>query len=349
MSPKPSLSICIPSYNRVSELFRCLKSIDATNKESIEIVICEDCSPRREEITEIVEEFKSNTEYAVVYESNATNLGFDRNLNKLINVAKGEYLLFITDDDMFTGKAIDEVIDHLKRNDCAVAFTPYVDKKTGVIERKFYGSLALEKGINGVKRYLFNSILLSGLIFKKDKMPDYSADKFKDLIYSQVYLFSTLLLNYDGCYIDVPLVYCVGDGENAFGLNESSESNELLADRQSPLSNLEYHKSLIKLIRMFDVDNDVCLLEGFSKEYSIRSFTGMYIARKKGINELKAYWATMRLLNIKICAIAHVYYWFLFLFGYKACSLIFYIPKAVLLSARKIYSYLSGGLLRGLQ
>lgn len=50
MNSTPILSICITSYNRPNELYRCLKSIDVSNISDIEVVISEDKSPKREEI-----------------------------------------------------------------------------------------------------------------------------------------------------------------------------------------------------------------------------------------------------------------------------------------------------------
>lgn len=267
-------------------------------------------------------------------------MGFDRNFAKLLGIARGKFILFSTDDDMFIKGSLDKVIDHLNVSDAAISFTPYMDKKTGIVERKFPKSFILNKGIKSVKNYLYCSILLSGLIFQNDKIVNYSSERFKDLIYSQVYLFATLLLKNDGLYIDIPLVHCVGDGENAFGLNESSEKNVLLSDRKSSLSNLEYHKALIEVIKIFDSENATDLLNSFSKEYSLRSFTGMYIARKNSRDELKAYWIMMKSLNIKTYATSHIYYWLLSILGCKVCDLIFYVPKAGLLKARQLKSRL---------
>ena len=94
LSRKPFLSICITSYNRVNELYRCLKSVDTVYKDLIEIVVSEDCSPKKDEIAQIVNRFVSETDYYVLYNTNAYNLGYDRNLGKLIELAKGEYLVF---------------------------------------------------------------------------------------------------------------------------------------------------------------------------------------------------------------------------------------------------------------
>jgi hypothetical protein len=61
-----------------------------------------------------------------------------------------------------------------------------------------------------------------------------------------------MMLHYGGYYFEKPSVLCVGDGENAYGISESSGGNAILANRKSVKSNLEFNKTLIKVIRMFD-------------------------------------------------------------------------------------------------
>ena len=103
------------------------------------------------------------------------------------------------------------------------------------------------------------------------------------------------------------------------------------------LSNLEYHKSLIKVIKIFDLENKTNLINVFSKEYSIRSYTGMSIARKSSISVLKKYWKAMEKLNIQIHPIAHIYYFMLLILGSRISSFILYIPKSLLLLARYFF------------
>lgn len=336
MFRKPFLSICITSYNRVNELYRCLKSIDTVYKDLIEIIVSEDCSPKKDEIEKIVKRFVLETDYSVIYNTNVNNLGYDRNLGKLIELARGEYILFMSDDDAFCGRALDKIIDTLQEMDCAVAFSPFIINDTGdFFNRKFAKTMLIPKGIKNVKKYLYCSILFSGLIFKKDRIIDYSADKFKNLIYFQVYLFASSLYKNNGCYIDVPLVQCIGDGENAFGLSDSSEKNQLLADRKSIHSSLEYHKVLIKVIEIFDNENRTNLIDSFAREYSLRAYVGMSRACKAGKREFINYWNTMKSLNIKLSLIARMYYWALKILGYKVCDFIFQIPRKILLGFRK--------------
>lgn len=336
LSCKPFLSICITSYNRVDELYRCLKSVDTVYKDIIEIIVSEDCSPKKDEIAQIVNRFMSETEYYVFYNTNIKNLGYDCNLGKLIELAKGRYILFMSDDDTFCEKALDKIIITLQETDCAVAFSPFIVNNAGdYFNREFTKTKLIPQGIENVKKYIYCSILFSGLIFKKQQIINYSADKFKNLIYSQVYLFASVLYKNTGCYIDVPLVKYVGDGENAFGLSDSSEKNPLLANRELICSSLEYHKVLFKVIEIFDDENGTDLMKSFSKDYSLRSYGWMFKARKAGKNELTNYWIKMNTLNIKLSLITKIYYWALKILGYKICDSIFFFPRKITLNLIK--------------
>jgi len=302
----------------------------------IEIVVSEDCSPKREEIRNIVNQYVSKTDYCVSYNTNVNNLGYDCNLGKLIKLARGEYILFISDDDAFCGGALDKIIDALREIDCAVVLTPFI---TSYNKAKFGRRLAkttmlIPQGIKNVKRYLYCSILFSGLIFKKSLISDYSPDKFKNLIYFQLYLFASVLHKNTGYYIDVPLVQCINDGENSFGVSDSSEKNPLLADRKSIYSNLEYHKKLIRVIEIFDGENGTDLMNSFAREYSLRGYGGMSKACKAGKREFYNYWTKMNSLNIKLSLISKIYYWALKIFGYKVCDVVFFIPKSILIGLR---------------
>jgi glycosyltransferase involved in cell wall biosynthesis len=94
------LSICIPSYNRPESLLRLLQSVDA-QVEKIEIVIAEDHAPRRKEVSNQVNLFKESSVYQVVYHENEINLGYDANIRSLLSLAKGNFVLFMGDDDAF--------------------------------------------------------------------------------------------------------------------------------------------------------------------------------------------------------------------------------------------------------
>lgn len=328
------LSICITSYNRTKELFRCLNSIESKLGNEIEIIVSEDCSPKKDEIREIVEEYIKKAKFKVIFNSNEINLGYDRNLGKLIELARGKYILFLSDDDSLISDALDKIIDGLKKKSPAMAFSPFYEKTSDTLERKFYSNFNINSGAENAGKYLYSSILFSGLIFEKEKVKDYNANNFVNLMYFQVYLFLNIVNRYGAYYFDIPLVFCMNDGENAFGISESSIKNELLANRKSIFSNLEYHKGLISVIKIFDNENKTNVISQFSKEYSLRMYGGLARARRVGMTELQQYWSLAKKIDLKLTFVAKAYYILLLIFGKRVSDFIVTLPKKILLKVR---------------
>jgi hypothetical protein len=230
--------------------------------------------------------------------------------------------------------ALDKVLDQLNTN--ALAFSPFYYDFTKKYERHYQKSFSIPAGIKSVEKYIYCSILFSGLIFKSEYVNDIKSSRFKNLNYFQVYLFSTILSKYGGQYINIPLVQCLGDGENAFGISDSSKNNTLLADRRTAYSNLEYHKGLIKTIKIFDNDNKCNLIDLFSKNYSLRSYSGMVNSRRRGKKELVKYWEKMNDLGIKISFVAKIYYYLLYVFGCNISDFMVSIPKYITVKIREV-------------
>lgn len=106
------LSICIPTYNRKDCLIQCLESI--VNKQDlseIEIVISDNASS--DGTNEIMKEYLIKYPN-IIYFRNDENIGFDKNVLKVISLASGKYCLFIGDDDAFFDQSLTNTIDILK-------------------------------------------------------------------------------------------------------------------------------------------------------------------------------------------------------------------------------------------
>lgn len=335
------LSICITSYNRLSELERCLNSIDCVQVSEIEIVVSEDHSPLRNEIKELVDFFSTTSRYKIVFNSNKINQGYDRNLGVLITLSSAKYILFISDDDCFSKNELSRLIEFLKQNEINAGFLPYyVGTQTGKLARRYTkGSFRINSDIESAEKHIYDSILFSGLIFKREKATSYSAERFKNLNYFQVYLFLTILTNFGAEYIDIPAIVAVSDGENAYGIAESSGGNKLLADRSSIFSLPEFHKGLIKVLKIYDEENNSRIIDAFSKEYSLRLYGRLSDSRKISKKNLLAYWKAVKSLEIKISKISYIYFVVLYVFGSDFSDKMFAIPKAILTKLRSVESY----------
>ncbi len=327
------LSIAITSYNRVTELKRCLESIDAKETELIEIIVSEDKSPRKNEIQKVVEEYASSSSYRVLFNSNKQNLGYDRNLKKLIDLSESKYVLYLSDDDKLIPKQLDIVIDVLKNNPKGVMYSPFFIPATNEYRRKYSNGGPFPSGEKYMSKHIFDSILFSGLIFERDIVSSMDGERFKNAIYMQTYMFLLCGHFHGGYYFPNALVECVSDGENGFGISESS-NNKKLAEKDSPLANPEYDKCIIRVIKMFDDDYHTDYIHAFESEYNLRLATMMGMARKMGKAALNDYWKQINNLGIKINAVGRMYYFLYKVFGYKFVDTLLSVPKKILLLAR---------------
>lgn len=324
------LTIGITSYKRVNELIRCINSVQTKYIDDVEILISEDCSPLSDKIARAVEKIKETSPYEIRFTTNEVNLGYDMNLGAIIKKSKGKYIFFLSDDDSIYEKNLDEVIGFLKKeNKYGVIWSPFVHEKNGKQDRYRGKNINVLPGERSASKYIYDSILFSGLIFRKDYVKELDSSRFKNMNYFQVYMFLTMLYKYGGYYSKSPSVLCVGDGENAYGISESSGGDVNLANRKNIKSNLAFNKTLIKVIRIFDADNHTKVINEFAKQYSLHSYTGLSTARKKGKKFFKEYWDILISLDIKLYPIVYCYYWLLLIFG-SECS------DKLLLGFRKI-------------
>lgn len=313
---KPILTVGITSYNRVRELARCINSIKTKYKEDIEVLVSEDKSPLSSEICEMVNTLAKNSDYKIRFTTNEINLGYDMNLKAIIEKSYGKFVLLMSDDDALTDNCLDEIIEYLRTKPrCGVLYSPFKKYPTNKLSRVRGENNKILAGEANAARLVYDSILFSGLIFRKEFVENFNASRFKNYNYFQVYLFLQMIYNYGGYYFKRPAVLCIGDGENAYGISESSGGNELLANRKSIKSNLEFNKTLIKIIKIFDEDCGTHVSSSFARQYSIHSYSGLSIARGEGKAYFKEYWKMFNELEIKKYPITRIYYYILLFLG----------------------------------
>ena len=106
----PILSICIPSYNRVSFLPDLLDSIVKQYDETVEIVICDNGSVDR---TKMLVETWQKKHPRIVYERFERNIGPDRCFLRSVEMAKGTFCWLMGDDDIIEEGGIQRVLEAL--------------------------------------------------------------------------------------------------------------------------------------------------------------------------------------------------------------------------------------------
>ena len=118
----PSISICVPTYNGSSFLAECLDSILLQTFSDFELIIVDDRSSDR--TLEIAKEYAARDSRITVVE-NSQNLGLVGNWNRCVELAKGEWIKFVFQDDtiaptcvekMFAATQLGKPIIYCRRN-----------------------------------------------------------------------------------------------------------------------------------------------------------------------------------------------------------------------------------------
>lgn len=330
------ISICIPSYNRTSELKRLLNSIDC-DPSVIEIVICEDFSPSRSEIKTIVDLYSKSSAYLINYYENEVNLGFDGNLRRLVDRAKGKYILFMGDDDLFLPNSLDQFISFLKNHqDIPYVLRSYVvQHNDGNLEyfRYLPKTQFLPKGETTVAWLIKRSVTICGFTILKKEALKFATHHMDGTLLYQVYLMAQVCLFNRSIYYDSPFVKCSQEfrkNKPMFG-NSKFEKNRYTPGSVSSNNSINFTKAYFELTAYLDKIHGTNLTKLVLIDLSKYSYPFLSIQRKNGLNNFYQYVNRLeKELGFGCTFYFHLYKWALILFGEKICDKIIIIIKNIL-------------------
>lgn len=129
------VSVVIPTHKRPHYLARSVNSVLAQVDADVEVVVVDDnlpCSQERLKTQEIMKQFENDDR--VLYILNSKPLGGGLARNKGIEAAKGEYITFLDDDDIYLPKKICTQLEFMKKNSLDMSFTDvYLHNDRGVL------------------------------------------------------------------------------------------------------------------------------------------------------------------------------------------------------------------------
>lgn len=145
------LSILIPSFNRGSKALSAVKEICRTGYDSeIEIVVSDNGS---DSYVQEYQEIRDMKDTRVRYRRNENNLGFLENVVRLLETAKGKYVIFSGDEDTMCISNLPHYMNLLKKyGECGIFHTSGVYGNFGMPAKdtvQVQGIQALVAGING--------------------------------------------------------------------------------------------------------------------------------------------------------------------------------------------------------
>ena len=156
---KPLVSICVPTYNSARYLRPCLDSIVAQTYRNVEVIFSDNAST--DETISILQEYVQR--YGLALSQNTANIGAGANFNKLIGLARGEYIALYHADDVYAKTIVEDSV-HALNNDASIGL---VGTLGTVIDRggKFQYDIQLHEEIRELNKtvYSFDEALLGAI------------------------------------------------------------------------------------------------------------------------------------------------------------------------------------------
>ncbi len=150
----PLVTIAIPTFNRGEMLIDAIQSAlsQTCNEELFDILVVDNNPERGDNTEKLMERYKDN--YKISYFKNETNIGPIGNWRRLYELAKGEYVVMLHDDDMLFPHYLHVVL----------SFKNQMGNKYGLIYPRFY--FANNRTMPNIKTY-------KRLIYREMRMEDY--------------------------------------------------------------------------------------------------------------------------------------------------------------------------------
>lgn len=138
MTKIPKVSICVPTYNGSEFLEECINSCLSQTFNNFEVIILDDGST--DETVDIAKKYLYDSRVKLF--TNSSNLGLVNNWNKCIDLAKGEWIKFVFQDDYIEPDCLKNFIQHIDDDIfLLVSKRSFIfSKDTSAIDKQYYNS-----------------------------------------------------------------------------------------------------------------------------------------------------------------------------------------------------------------
>ena len=251
------ISVCIPAFNRATLLPALLDSILNQDFLDFDIILVEDCSPECREIAEVVGRYQASHTGKIAYHENPKTLGYDGNLRRLIELATGDYVLFMGNDDLMAQGALSAVAKAVtERCDVGVVLRSYASffddpAKTTQVFRYFDADRVFPPGSDTIVTFFRRVVFISGMVFKRSSCLACASNIFDGTLLYQQYLAGHLLAENTGIYLNQILAFHRLGGTPDFG-SSVAEQALFVPKQQTPESSVHFMRGMLRIAHSLD-------------------------------------------------------------------------------------------------
>ena len=251
------ISICIPAFNRSALLPALLDSVLSQDFNDFDIVIAEDFSPERQTIAAKVAEYQQCFGEKVKYHENPHTLGYDGNLRRLVEIAAGDYVLFMGNDDLLAAGALSAVAAAVsERQDVGVVLRSYSSfvsnpEEPEQVFRYFDEDRVFPAGSDTVVTFFRRCVFISGMVFKRSSALACATQQFDGTLLYQQHLAGHILAQESGVYLNRILSYHRLGGVPDFGASDA-EKGLFVPKQQTPESSVHFMRGMLAIANSLD-------------------------------------------------------------------------------------------------
>lgn len=296
MLKKPFFSVCVPAFNRAKYLKSLLDSVLSQDYKNFEIVICEDASPERSSIADVVSEYQLSYPGYIFYHENSVNLGYDGNIRNLIEKARGQYCFFLGNDDLMCEGALEEVARLLKTHkNVGLVLKSYAwfsdsDKNIKNTVRYFSKECIFKAGKQAICSCLRRSGIIAGYIIDRDAAHKFATDIFDGSLFYQMHITANLLVEMNAVFTPKVLVLC-RDGERPEFGNSQSERGKYIPGSFNAYARLNMISGVLSIVKKLNETRDIDVYSEVMRNYS----NYFYLCIRDQLHlPLSKYWALYR-------------------------------------------------------
>ncbi|MEK3792180.1 glycosyltransferase [Paenibacillus sp. FSL R7-0204] len=210
----PLLSICIPTYNRAANLDQCLSSIfsQLQDDNQVEVIVCDNAST--DATPQVIARYASRYPCLRSFR-NSLNVGADRNIYLVAQLAKGKFIKWHGDDDYFVENSIPTLLDVIQHHmHCGIIYLN-VHNHDGQVYTAEGASDYLRT--SGIMSTFISGIILRRKDFEQIKEPF----RYIDSSLNQAYLqYEILTTNPTFCVVNRRIFNFAGNPPAGYNLGE---------------------------------------------------------------------------------------------------------------------------------
>jgi glycosyltransferase involved in cell wall biosynthesis len=285
------------------------------------------------EVRKIVSEFSTQSKYKINYVENETNLGYDKNLRACASNAKGDWIVYMGNDDEFVPGAIDKLFTFISQNkDLGYILKShfYIHKNKKKEAFKYYEETKFFKpGLDTYVQMFRKSVFISGFTIKRGLIMPLLKDDFDGTLLFQLYLLAEVCLKYPSAYFDTPLTQQYDEGFPEFG-NAASEKGIYTPGTITIDNSLNFLRGYLKIIKYIDQEHHFDSTKLIMHDMSKYFYPSLAIQRNKGIKKFIGYVKELNKIGFNSSIYYYIYVFGLTIFGKKICDNMIRILKLLI-------------------